>query len=479
MSKIRLRRLSMISLAMVDAAMVALGFYLGYLVRLRTETDPDTIIPAFGIYGGMLVIQIVSMVVVFFFAKLYHGRRVTSRVDEFYAVSAAVSIGSLFSIAITSLIYKGELDFPRLMVVYAWLLTIVLVTVGRLLHGTARKLLLRSGMGTDRMLIIGTGEVGQMLMQRVQHAQHLGYDLVGFVEGNSHAEAPAVISPPAEGEATPALPILGTVAELSAIIDRFQIDEVIVAMPQAPTELLLDIISKCDRNRVGIRVFPDVFQIIASEVSIGDLDGLPMLTVRDVALRGWKLTLKRAFDLVLGSAFLVIASPVMLLLALLVKLDSKGPALFVQERTGLDGRTFPVIKFRTMTVDAEAHTGPVWAKAGDPRCTKLGAVLRKYSLDELPQLINVVLGEMSLVGPRPERPMFVEEFRQRIPRYMDRHLEKAGLTGWAQVNGLRGDTSIEERTKYDLWYVENWSVLLDIKIIIRTIFKVLHDPNAY
>jgi Undecaprenyl-phosphate glucose phosphotransferase len=275
------------------------------------------------------------------------------------------------------------------------------------------------------------------------------------------------------------LPILGTVSELSAIIDRYEVDEVMIALPEAPREKLLEIISRCDRSRIGIKVFPDVFQIIASELSIGDLDGLPMLTVRDVALRGWKLTLKRAFDLVVGSICLIIASPWMLLIALAVKLDSPGPALFVQERMGLDARPFPVIKFRTMRTDAEAETGPVWAKAGDPRCTRLGAFLRHYSLDELPQLINVVLGEMSLVGPRPERPVFVEQFRQRIPRYMDRHREKAGLTGWAQVNGLRGDTSIEERTKYDLWYVENWSLLLDIKILIRTLFRVLRDPNAY
>ena len=250
-------------------------------------------------------------------------------------------------------------------------------------------------------------------------------------------------------------------------------------MPEAPREQILDMISQCERGRIGIKVYPDVFQIIASEISIGDLDGLPMLTVRDVALRGWRLTLKRAFDLVVGSILLVVFSPFMLFMAILVKLESRGPALYVQERMGLDARPFPVIKFRTMRVDAEKWTGPIWAKQGDPRCTRLGAWLRRHSFDELPQLINVVLGDMSLVGPRPERPVFVAQFRQSIPRYMDRHREKAGMAGWAQVNGLRGDTSIAERTKYDLWYVENWSLLLDIKILIRTAFRVLRDPNAY
>ncbi len=467
MSKRRIRTVSTILLVLIDAAMTALSFYLGYLVRVATEPQFTSTIPEFRVYLGMMLIQVGVMVAVFFFAKLYHVKRVSSRVDEFYAVFAAVSVGSLFSIAVTSLVYKGELDFPRLMLVYAWVLNIVLVMAGRLLHGWLRKLARRSGLGADRVLIVGTGEVGQLLIQKVQHAPHLGYDPVGFVDTNGLT-----------GEVL-GLPILGTVADLSWILDRYEVDEVLIAIPDAPTDRLMEVISQCDRSRIGIRVFPDVFQIIASEVSIGDLDGLPMLTVRDVALRGWKLTLKRAFDLVLGTFFLIAVSPVMVLIAILVKLDSPGPALFVQERTGLDARPFPVIKFRTMRVDAEAQTGPVWARAGDPRCTRLGALLRKYSLDELPQFINVVLGDMSLVGPRPERPVFVEEFRQRIPRYMDRHREKAGLTGWAQVNGLRGDTSIEERTKYDLWYVENWSVLLDLKIIIRTAFRIFRDPNAY
>jgi exopolysaccharide biosynthesis polyprenyl glycosylphosphotransferase len=217
---------------------------------------------------------------------------------------------------------------------------------------------------------------------------------------------------------------------------------------------------------------------MASEVSIGELGGLPLLTIRDIALRGWKLTLKRAVDLIGSAVGLVVLSPLLMLVALLVKLDSPGPVFYAQERMGLDARPFWMLKFRSMWKDAEAKTGPVWATKDDPRRTKIGAFIRRFSIDELPQFINVLLGEMSLVGPRPERPVFVEQFRQSIPRYMDRHREKAGLTGWAQVNGLRGDTSIAERTKYDLWYTENWSLLLDFKIILRTIIRVFADRNA-
>jgi len=202
--------------------------------------------------------------------------------------------------------------------------------------------------------------------------------------------------------------------------------------------------------------------------------------VRDVALRGWKLSAKRLMDLAISAAGLVALSPFMLFVVFLIKISSKGPVFYSQTRVGLDGKPFQILKFRSMRVDDEAETGPKWASADDPRKTRLGTLLRRTSIDELPQLINVLLGEMSIVGPRPERPMFVDQFKQVVPRYMERHKEKAGITGWAQVNGLRGDTSIIERTKYDLYYIENWSLLFDVKIILRTVLNQFRgDRNAY
>jgi exopolysaccharide biosynthesis polyprenyl glycosylphosphotransferase len=242
---------------------------------------------------------------------------------------------------------------------------------------------------------------------------------------------------------------------------------------------LVALVGACQREGVSIRVFPDVFQLLAGEVQIGDLDGMPLLSMRDVALRGWRLTLKRGLDLIVAAFVLVLLSPLMAVLAVLVMLDSTGPAFFVQERVGLDGRPFPMLKFRSMRSDAEAESGAVWAVRDDPRVTRLGSLMRRTSLDELPQFINVLLGHMSIVGPRPERPEFVAQFRREVPRYMERHQERAGITGWAQVNGLRGDTSIGERTKYDLYYVENWSLLLDLKIIAKTLVQLIRDPNAY
>jgi len=274
------------------------------------------------------------------------------------------------------------------------------------------------------------------------------------------------------------LPVLGNIDDLPTIIESQRVDEVIIGLPEATHQELVGVISQCERERVSVRVFPDVFQIMAAEITISDLGGLPLLTIRDVALRGWKLTLKRIVD-VLGSGLLLLfSSPLLMLTALLVKLDSPGPAFFVQERTGLDAKPFPMIKFRSMRTDAEAN-GPGWTTKDDPRRTRIGAFIRRTSVDEWPQFINVLLGDMSLVGPRPEQPTYVEQFRQSIPRYMDRHREKAGITGWAQINGLRGDTSIAERTKYDLWYIENWSLWLDFKIMLRTAFKAFFDRTAY
>ena len=274
------------------------------------------------------------------------------------------------------------------------------------------------------------------------------------------------------------LPVLGKPADLPRIIEEREVDEVIICLPEASHDELMHIISWCERERVGIRTYPDVFQIMAQEVSISDLAGMPLLTMRDVALRGWHLALKRTVDVVISGVGLVLLSPLLMLTALLIKLESPGPVFYVQERMGLDAKPFQMIKFRSMRADAE-RSGPGWTTADDPRRTRLGTFIRRFSVDELPQLINVLVGDMSLVGPRPERPVYVEQFRQSIPRYMDRHREKAGITGWAQINGLRGDTSIAERTKYDLWYIENWSLALDFRIIMRTMLKVFSDRSAY
>jgi len=450
---------------LVDAAMIVAGFVAAYYLRKVTEYPLPLNPRPFSYYGGMLLIHTLTLLMTFFLYRLYHVKRGLSRIDKSYSIMAAVSFGSVASVALTSFVYKNELDYPRAMVVYAWILTIVSVTIGRLLtdwlHGRYRVA------NPTRVLVVGAGDVGRMILQKISQSPNLGYQPIGFVDDT-----------PGRKEVS-GLPVLGPSSQLRFILQEHNVQEVIIGLPEASHEEVLDLISRAEQEKATVRVFPDVFQIIASEISIDDLNGLPLLTVRDVALRGWRLALKRSMDFVGSSITLILISPLLMLLALLIKLDSPGPVFYAQERMGLDAKPFQMLKFRSMRQDAEKETGPIWAKKDDPRVTRLGAFIRRHSLDELPQFINVLLGDMSLVGPRPERPVFVEQFRTIVPRYMERHKEKAGLTGWAQVNGLRGDTSIVERTKYDLWYIENWSLLLDLKIIIKTAFGIFRDENAY
>jgi exopolysaccharide biosynthesis polyprenyl glycosylphosphotransferase len=218
---------------------------------------------------------------------------------------------------------------------------------------------------------------------------------------------------------------------------------------------------------------------MTSLVQIKHIEGIPFLGIKSPALSTWNFIMKRTFDLVFASSILFISSPLLLIIAILIKLDSKGPVIYFQERIGLNGEVFRVIKFRSMRTDAEHATGPVWSKKHDSRATRIGKILRRLSLDELPQIINVIKGDMSVVGPRPERQHFVEQFKKEVPRYLERHRVRTGMTGWAQVNGLRGNASITERTKYDIYYIENWSLTFDLKIILKTIHAVLLGNDAY
>jgi exopolysaccharide biosynthesis polyprenyl glycosylphosphotransferase len=449
----------------VDAVMIITAFLFAYVLRRVTEYPRPLVPRPFSDYAGMLLIHVVALIVTFFLYRLYHFKGGLSRIDKAYSTMAAISFGTVASVGVTAFLYKNELDYPRVMIIYAWAVSIVFVMIGRLVTDQVRAYSRRAS--PRRVLIVGAGDVGRMILQKINQSPGLGYQTVGFVDDTAGRREVAGV------------PVLGNTSQLAQVIRDNHVREVIIGLPEAGHEELLELISQCEQEKATVRVFPNLFQIIASEISIDDLNGLPLLTVRDVALRGWRLTLKRAMDLLISTITLVVLSPWMLLTALLIKLDSPGPVFYAQERMGLDARPFQMLKFRSMRADAEKDTGPVWATADDARKTRLGSFLRRYSFDELPQFINVLVGEMSLVGPRPERPVFVEQFRQIVPRYMERHKERAGLTGWAQVNGQRGDTSIVERTKYDLWYIENWSLALDLKIMLKTLFTWFRDRNAY
>jgi exopolysaccharide biosynthesis polyprenyl glycosylphosphotransferase len=458
----RAQFLFVLALLALDVVATWVSFYISYTLL---DNNPDVVIGPFWEFLPLPVVYMTVLIAVLFAQRMYQRRRAVNHLDEFFKIAIYNLFTMLITVAVLTLAMPHFL-YHRPLILAAVAINIALGTVLRMVHAQIQWVAQARGVGDDRVLVVGTGEVGQMLMQKILQNRKLGYHVIGFIDSGKSVRHQKVSG----------TPVLGTLVDIPAVIERYGIDEVIIGLPESSHQELVGIISLCEREKVGIRVFPDVFQIMASEVGIGDLGGLPLLTMRDVALQGWKLTLKRGMDVVLTAIALVLLSPFLLLAALLVKLDSPGPIFYIQERMGLDAKPFKMIKFRSMRMDAETN-GPGWTTPDDPRRTKLGSIMRRFNIDELPQLVNVLIGDMSLVGPRPERPVYVEQFRQSIPRYMDRHREKAGLTGWAQVNGLRGDTSIIERTKYDLWYIENWSLGLDLKIMIRTVVQWVFGTN--
>ena len=423
-----------------------------------------------------------TIVVTFYFSKLYNLRRGASRVDEFYRIASAVSMGTVLSLATNSLILGSLFVYSRQILLMGWVLAIVFVTVLRVVFSFIVGELHKHGVDRARVLVVGTGPTAAMVVERLRYHRSLGYQVVGVV-----AEGESDVHP---HPSMPSVPIVGDLSSLQTIVRKHQADEVILALRGASERELREIMWMLQDESVSAKIYPDAFQLMSEyEVSVGELSGLPLLNVKDVALRGWNRRLKRAFDVAFSLIVLTLTAPLMLLIALTIRFSSPGPVFFIQDRVGLDGVPFPLVKFRTMRLDRHEGKskggdsdagGPGWTVPNDPRRTHLGTFLRRFSLDELPQFYNVLVGEMSVVGPRPEQPHYVEEFAKRFPdRYVRRHREKAGITGWAQVNGLRGDTSIEDRTNADVYYVENWSLLFDLKIIVRTVWSMFHGKNAY
>jgi len=456
-----------VALILADLVMLYASYRAAYLVRYRIEGRTGADIPLPETYSETVVVVAICLVAAFAFFQLYIPRRGQSRIDLLYLLCLAVSAGFVVSLAVVTMLHR-ELTLPRLVLICWWAVTILAVWFARVILDTGLRLGRSRGVDTANVLIVGAGESGEIILEKIRHAPELGYRVVGFVDEAHLDFFPA------------GAPVLGTLAAVPDLIRRHQVSELIIAAPRLEQRDVLELVANCAREHVNVKLFPDIVQIMSTEVTTSDLTGLPMVQIRDVALRGWNLTLKRTMDVIVSAIALVVLSPFLMAVAVAVKTwGGAGPVFYTQERVGLDGKPFHLIKFRSMREDAEAVTGPVWASPDDRRRTRIGTIMRRWSLDELPQLINVLVGEMSLVGPRPERPHFVEQFSREVPRYAERHNEKAGMTGWAQVNGLRGQTSITERTKYDVFYVENWSLAFDVKILLKTIGTVFRDKNAY
>jgi len=454
---------------LLDIGVLSFAFVVGYYARevLPLFPIPDQQ-PALIWYVPTLLLHISIVIAMFYFNRLYHQQRVFSRFDQMRSITGVVTLGAVMVYGVQELIFRNTLiyvNYPRSMFVYIWFFSVVFAVLGREVHRKLVVWIRVKGLANDNLLIVGSGQIARDITGKIKKHPELGYNTIGVVTSKDEHQGRML-----------GVPVIGNFPDLPKIIDQYEVAQVIIALPDAKRSELVELVTLCQRGQVDIKVFPDIFAYMAGDMNVDDLSGTPLLTVRDIALRGWRLSLKRGLD-VLGAVFgLITFSPLMLLTALLLWLEDRGPIFYTQERMGLDGRQFPMIKFRSMCVDADQIAD--WTVEDDPRVTKIGRFMRRTNLDELPQLINVLLGHMSLVGPRPEQPHYVKEFRDQIPRYMERHREKAGMTGWAQVNGLRGDTSIARRTSYDLWYVENWSLWLDIKIIFRTIFQTISGSNA-
>ncbi|HEV8342691.1 MAG TPA: undecaprenyl-phosphate glucose phosphotransferase [Candidatus Binatia bacterium] len=449
-----------------DLFFVSLAWWLAYLVRFHTDllTEPEPYV--FRHYVAAWLLIVVSWGVVFQLLDLYRPRRIST----YWVEAADIAKGSLVAL----LIFLGvifllrDIVVSRFVVIFFFILSVILLQLSHIIFREALRLLRRRGYNLRHTLVIGSAAQAKDLIEKLQWHRHLGLRIVGAYLTDA---SPA-------GEALADVKLLKEPAEAMELV-RSGADQVFVTLPFGEVGRLREIREWLGDEPITLYFVPDLAEFVSLRGRIEEFEGLPIISLQDSPLYGWNSVIKRVVDLFLGSAALIFFCPLMGLIAIGIKLTSAGPILYRQERTGLDGRRFQMLKFRTMGEAAEKISGPVWATPDDPRVTALGRWLRRASLDELPQLINVIKGEMSLVGPRPERPPFVEQFRETLPKYLLRHKVKAGMTGWAQVHGWRGQTPLEKRLEYDLYYIENWSFWLDLKILARTLLRGFLHRNAY
>ncbi len=470
----RYNRLLVAGFVMSDAILGIAAFIVAYVLRFETGLPVLKGVPPFAQYLRIAPFIGLLVPIAFQVQGLYRLRRGRSRVDDFFGVF----VGSILAVVLglggtlyvqTYYVSESAKDIGLYEVSQGvWVLFLVFNVVfsyaSRELVREALERRWRAGIGLKRVLIAGAGDLGRIVADKVLEHRELGFKVVGFLDDKAIGDHIGYRG----------IPLMGPLAAADEIIRREHVDHMYVALPLEEHVKMLGLVETTNRAGVDVHVVPDLLQFIALRARLENLDGVPIISLNDVPLRGFNSLLKRAIDVAISSAALAVFAIPFGIVAFLIRKSSKGPVLYRQERMGLDGRAFEVYKFRSMFEGAEDDTGPVWARDDDPRCTPLGRWLRRFDIDELPQLWNVFRGDMSIVGPRPERPYFVEQFKHRIPQYMLRHKVKAGITGWAQVNGWRGNTSLEKRIEYDLYYIENWSVSLDLKIMWLTLVRGFH-----
>jgi Undecaprenyl-phosphate glucose phosphotransferase len=447
----------------IDVAVLTVAFALSYFTRfdlLHGAPRPptrETLVT--------LLLVLVLFPVAYRQSRLYATNRIRTHLEEVFELFKATITASLVLVALT---YFGRERYSRLTLALFAGYSFVLVAATRVAFRVWLEELRRRGLNLKSILLVGAGELGERVVETIEHHAELGFRVTGVLSRD-------LLLP---GTTVGGIPVIGTADELDRILVEHPVDQVILALPSEDTALLKTLMEKLALLTVDVKIVPDLFQYVTLYGGLEEFGGLPIVSLQGGPLEGWNLVAKRVFDILVSAVALFLLSPILLGVALAVKLTSRGPVLYEQERMGMDGAVFSILKFRTMRTDAESG-GARMATAEDARRTPMGAFLRRTSLDELPQLFNVLRGDMSLVGPRPERPVFIEEFKRQIPKYHLRHKVKAGITGWAQINGLRGQTSIQKRIEYDLYYIENWSLLLDLKILVRTALGGFLSRNAY
>jgi Undecaprenyl-phosphate glucose phosphotransferase len=463
--KLRFNRAGLVA---VDLCTTYLALFVAYHLRFTLEVVPVTKgIPPWGPYLALFPIIALVWPVVFYFRGLLDGRPQRSWVEEIFTVAIAVALATLVLNA--GLGFYREFTYSRMALGIFAVLDVIAVSLGRLVFWGVMTRVWASPRHRKHALVAGAGELGRMVAAKLEEHRELGLDVVGFLDDD----------PAKAGSRLDGLSVLGTADDLAQVVITKHVELLYVALPVGSQRRAIRLLKLAEPLLLDVRVVPDVVQYYALRAGVEDLDGIPVINLTQIPLAGWNSFIKRTVDLVLAALALVVLSPLLGFLALAVRLGDRGPVFFRQLRMGLDGRPFRIVKFRTMIPDAEALTGPRFATPNDPRATGLGTLLRRYSLDELPQLVNVLKGDMSLVGPRPERPEFVARFRERYPEYMARHRVRAGITGWAQVHDLRGKTSIRKRIAADLYYIDNWTLALDFKIMWLTVLRFWRHRHAY
>ncbi len=449
-----------------DALAITLSFVAAYHFRFIAGVIPIRgSAPGFSNYMHTLFV-IIPVYLWFFRAYgLYQSQRHRRRIEEIFMVMKAITFAVVILMAFTFL-YRG-LSYSRVYLVALWILSIFLVSFARyfLIQWEYRRKIQKKQL--IRVLIVGVNANARNIIQWANINPHYGHQVIGVLAKDASLT----------GKHLEDAAILGEADQCEKYIEELKPDRVVLVDPLFSRQRIADLVALCEDRMIEFKLAADLYGLMTQSIDVEYMSRVPLLGFRSLPLDDpWNCVVKRAFDLAVSLLLGVLALPVWSFAILLIKLDDGGPVFYIQERMGRDQKIFPLIKFRTMKVDAEKETGPVWAKPDDRRRTRIGNFLRRWNIDELPQLFNVLRGDMSLVGPRPERPHFITVFRESIPRYMARHQIKSGITGWAQVNGYRGDTSIQERIKYDLYYMENWSLLLDIEILFMTFVAY---RNAY